>query len=175
MSLFTDSHLHGDETWDRRQSDTRKPHPHVDFHDETTYFALLGKHPRVCRVRPRLPLALGFPLLHKTSCSEGGSLTALPLRAGSPGRAHHLACPVHYMSSVFTVLPHFVLRYRQMRPEVAREALLARTAASAWSGVRPSVISRPWPLSIDLRLGPTSPGHRAGQVSSASAAVSAGR
>jgi hypothetical protein len=26
---------------------------------------------------------------------------------------------------VFTVLPHFVLRYRQMRPEVARNALLA--------------------------------------------------
>jgi len=26
---------------------------------------------------------------------------------------------------VFTVLPHFVLRYRQMRPDVAREALLA--------------------------------------------------
>jgi hypothetical protein len=26
---------------------------------------------------------------------------------------------------VFTILPHFVLRYRQMRPEVARDALLA--------------------------------------------------
>jgi len=26
---------------------------------------------------------------------------------------------------VFTVLPHFVLRYRQMRPEVAYDALLA--------------------------------------------------
>jgi hypothetical protein len=26
---------------------------------------------------------------------------------------------------VFTVLPHFVLRYRSMRPEVARDALLA--------------------------------------------------
>jgi hypothetical protein len=26
---------------------------------------------------------------------------------------------------VFTVLPHFVLRYRQLRPEVARDALLA--------------------------------------------------
>jgi hypothetical protein len=26
---------------------------------------------------------------------------------------------------VFTVLPHFVLRYHQMRPEVARDALLA--------------------------------------------------
>src|SRR5262249_13802448 len=27
--------------------------------------------------------------------------------------------------AVFTVLPHFVLRYREMRPEVARDALLA--------------------------------------------------
>ena len=27
--------------------------------------------------------------------------------------------------AVFTVLPHFVLRYRQMRPEVARDALVA--------------------------------------------------
>src|SRR5262249_62156073 len=27
--------------------------------------------------------------------------------------------------AVFTVLPHFVLRYRSMRPEVARDALLA--------------------------------------------------
>jgi hypothetical protein len=26
---------------------------------------------------------------------------------------------------VFTVLPHFILRYRQMRPEIARDALLA--------------------------------------------------
>src|SRR5262249_39786128 len=26
--------------------------------------------------------------------------------------------------AVFTVLPHFVLRYRQMRPEIARDALL---------------------------------------------------
>ena len=26
---------------------------------------------------------------------------------------------------MFTVLPHFVLRYRKMRPEVARDALLA--------------------------------------------------
>ena len=32
-------------------------------------------------------------------------------------------CPM--CKAVFTVLPHFVLRYRQMRPEVARNALLA--------------------------------------------------
>jgi len=31
----------------------------------------------------------------------------------------------HLQSGVFTVLPHFVLRYRQMRPDVARDALLA--------------------------------------------------
>jgi hypothetical protein len=27
--------------------------------------------------------------------------------------------------AVFTILPHFILRYRQMRPEVARDALMA--------------------------------------------------
>src|SRR4029077_16545015 len=27
--------------------------------------------------------------------------------------------------AVFTVLPHFVLRYRKMRPDVARDALIA--------------------------------------------------
>jgi hypothetical protein len=27
--------------------------------------------------------------------------------------------------AVFTILPHFILRYRQMRPEVARNALMA--------------------------------------------------
>ena len=27
--------------------------------------------------------------------------------------------------AVFTILPHFVLRYRQMHPDVARDALLA--------------------------------------------------
>src|SRR5262249_34374650 len=35
------------------------------------------------------------------------------------------ASSVRRVKHVFTVLPHFVLRYRPMRPEVARDALLA--------------------------------------------------
>ena len=31
----------------------------------------------------------------------------------------------HLQSGLLTVLPHFVLRYHKMRPEVARDALLA--------------------------------------------------
>src|SRR5262249_45928214 len=41
------------------------------------------------------------------------------------GWHHHLATPVHDMSRRVYILPHFILRYRQMRPEVARDALLA--------------------------------------------------
>src|SRR5262245_30036461 len=46
--------------------------------------------------------------------------------------------------AVFTVLPHFVLRYRSMRPEVARNALLATHGGSVWSSVPSSAISPPW-------------------------------
>ena len=38
---------------------------------------------------------------------------------------HELQSHVAGLTSVFTVLPHFVLRYRQMRPGVARQALIA--------------------------------------------------
>ena len=71
-------------------------------------------------------LALGFQLLHKASCSEGGSLTRhshyARVRLGGL-TIWRLQCTT--CRAVFTVLPHFVLRYRQMRPEVARDALLA--------------------------------------------------
>ena len=45
-------------------------------------------------------------------------------------------------SRVFTVLPHFVLRYRQMRPEVARDALLATQG-----GLSLELCAVLWPLS----------------------------
>jgi hypothetical protein len=38
---------------------------------------------------------------------------------------HELQSHVAGLTSVFTVLPHVVLRYRQMRPDVARQALIA--------------------------------------------------
>src|SRR5256885_11843423 len=98
----------------------------VDFHDETTYFALLGTTTAFVECVLAFLLALGFPLLHKASCSAGGSLTRhshyARVRLGglTIWRVQCTAC-----KAVFTVLPHFVLRYHQMRPDVARDALLA--------------------------------------------------
>src|SRR6266705_2664434 len=98
----------------------------VDFHDETTYFALLGNTTAFVEFVLAFLLALGFQLLHKTSCSKGGSLTRhshyARVRLGglTIWRVQCTTC-----KAVCTVLPHFVLRYRQMRPEVARDALLA--------------------------------------------------
>src|SRR6266849_8936930 len=98
----------------------------VDFQDETTYFQLLGDTQTFVEFVRVFLLSLGFQLLHKTSCSEGGSLTRhshyARVRLGglTIWRVQCTTC-----KALFTVLPHFVLRYRQMRPEVAREALLA--------------------------------------------------
>src|SRR5258705_3387530 len=98
----------------------------VDFQDQATYFQLLGDTKAFVECVLAFLLSLGFQLLHKTSCSEGGSLTRhshyARLRLGglTIWRVQCTTC-----KAVFTVLPHVVLRYRQMRPEVARDALLA--------------------------------------------------
>jgi len=98
----------------------------VDFQDEATYFQLLGDTQAFVECVLAFLLALGFQLLHKVSCSEGGSLTRhshyARLRLGglTIWRVQCTTC-----RAVFTVLPHFVVRYRSMRPEVARDALLA--------------------------------------------------
>jgi hypothetical protein len=98
----------------------------VDFRDETTYFALLGNTNAFVEFVLAFLLALGFQLTHKASCSAGGSLTRhshyARVRLGglTIWRIQCTTC-----KAVFTVLPHFVLRYRQMRPDVARDALLA--------------------------------------------------
>src|SRR2546430_1281489 len=98
----------------------------VDFRDETTYFALLGNTKAFVEFVLAFLLARGFQLTHKASCSAGGSLT----RHSHYARVRlggliiwRIQCPT--CKAVFTVLPHFVLRYRKMRPEVARDALLA--------------------------------------------------
>ena len=71
-------------------------------------------------------LALGFQLTHKATCSGGGGLTRhshyARVRLGglTIWRIQCTTC-----KAVFTVLPHFVLRYRTMRPDVARDALIA--------------------------------------------------
>jgi hypothetical protein len=98
----------------------------VDFRDEATYVQLLGDGKAFVECVCAFLLALGFQLAHKATCQGGGYLTRhshyLRVRLGGVTiwRIQCTRC-----RAVFTVLPHFVLRYRQMRPEVARDALLA--------------------------------------------------
>src|SRR2546428_5189440 len=98
----------------------------VDFQNEATYFQLLGDGKAFVECVIAFLLALGFQLKHKATCDGGGCLTRhshyARVRLGglTIWRVQCTTC-----RAVFTVLPHFVLRYRQMRPEVARDALLA--------------------------------------------------
>ena len=98
----------------------------VDFQDEATYVQLLRDGKAFVEFVCAFLLALGFPLLHKATCRGGGCLTRhshyARVRLGGL-TIWRVQCPT--CRAVFTVLPHFVLRYHQMRPEVARDALLA--------------------------------------------------
>jgi hypothetical protein len=98
----------------------------VDFRSEATYFQLLGDGKAFLECVLAFVLSLGFQLAHKATCRGGGCLTRhshyARVRLGglTIWRVQCTTC-----KAVFTVLPHFVLRYRQMRPDVARDALLA--------------------------------------------------
>jgi hypothetical protein len=98
----------------------------VDFRSEATYFQLLGDRKAFLECVLAFILSIGFQLTHKATCRGGWCLTrhshyALVRLGGlTIWRIQCTRC-----KAVFTVLPHFVLRYRQMRPEVARDALLA--------------------------------------------------
>ena len=98
----------------------------VDFQNEATYFQLLGDGKAFVECVVAFLLALGLQLKHKATCHGGGCLTRhshyLRVRLGGL-TIWRLQCTT--CKAVFTVLPHFVLRYRRMRPEVARDALLA--------------------------------------------------
>jgi hypothetical protein len=98
----------------------------VDFRSEATYFQLLGDGQAFLECVIAFVMSLGFQLKHKATCRGGGCLTRhshyVCVRLGgiTIWRMQCTTC-----RAVFTVLPHFVLRYRHMRPEVARNALLA--------------------------------------------------
>jgi len=98
----------------------------VDFHDETTYFKLLDDRKAFVEFVLAFLLARGFQLKQKATCGGGGCLTRhshdVRVRLGGV-IIWRLQCTTG--KAVFTVLPHFVLRYRQMTPKVARDALLA--------------------------------------------------
>ena len=98
----------------------------VDFHDETTYLQLLDHIKAFVEFVLAFILSLGFQLHHKANCDGSGALTRhshyARVRLGglTIWRIQCTTC-----KTVFTVLPHFVLRYRRMRPDVARQALIA--------------------------------------------------
>jgi hypothetical protein len=98
----------------------------VDFQDEATYFQLLDDGKAFVEFVLAFLLSLGFQLTHKATCSGGGCLTRhshyARVRLGGL-TIWRIQCTM--CKAVFTVLPHFVLRYRKMRPEVARDSLLA--------------------------------------------------
>src|SRR5499426_2595381 len=98
----------------------------VDFRDDATYVQLLGDGKAFVEFVGAFLLSLGFQLAHKATCHGGGCLTRhshyVRVRLGGV-TIWRLQCTT--CKAVFTVLPHFVLRYRSMRPEAARDALLA--------------------------------------------------
>jgi len=98
----------------------------VDFQDETTYFRLLNDGKAFGEFVLAFLLSLGFQLTPKAACGGGGCLTRhshyVRVRLGGV-TLWRMQCTT--CKAVFTVLPHFVLRYRSMRPDVARNALLA--------------------------------------------------
>jgi hypothetical protein len=98
----------------------------VDFRDEGTYSRLIADGKAFVECVLAFLLALGFQLKHQATCDGGGCLTRhshyVRVRLGGL-TIWRLQCTT--CRAVFTILPHFVLRYRQMRPEVARHALLA--------------------------------------------------
>src|SRR2546422_7822885 len=114
----------------------------VDFHDETTYFALLDNPKAFVELVLAFILSIGFQLNHKSTCNGGGCLTRhshyVRIRLGglTIWRIQCTRC-----KAVFTVLPHFVLRYRQMRPDVAPDALLA-----THGGLSPEWCAMHWPM-----------------------------
>jgi hypothetical protein len=93
----------------------------VDFQDQSTYFQLISNGKAFVEFVLAFILSIGFQLNHKSTCTRGSSLTRhshyARVRLGglTIWRIQCTSC-----KAVFTVLPHFVLRYHRMSPDVAK-------------------------------------------------------
>src|SRR5262245_26288645 len=98
----------------------------VDFRSEATYCQLPGDGKVFLECVLAFVMALGLQLNHQATWRGGGCLTRhshyVRVRLGG-GTIWRIQCTTR--RAVFTVLPHFILRDRPMRPEVARDTLLA--------------------------------------------------
>jgi len=98
----------------------------VDFRDDAAYFHRIADGKAFVECVLAFLLALGLQLKHKATCSGGGCLTRhSPYARVRLGGVTIWRIQCTTCKAVFTVLPHFVLRYRSLRPDVARNALLA--------------------------------------------------
>jgi hypothetical protein len=110
----------------------------VDFQEESTSLHLLSDGKAFVECVVAFLLALRFQLNHKATCHGGGCVTRhshdVRIRLGglTIWRMPCTAC-----KAVFTVLPHFVWRYRSMSPDVLRQALIATHGglSLAWCAV----------------------------------------
>ena len=149
----------------------------VDFQDPSTYFQLIRDGKAFVEFVLAFILSLGFQLHHKPTCTGGGCLTRhshyARVRLGglTIWRIQCTSC-----RAVFTVWPHFVLRYRRMSPDVVRQALIATHGGLSleWCAtichISPMALYR-----LICALGQHQPGRGAGQVSLAAATVYLGR
>jgi hypothetical protein len=87
----------------------------VDFRDEATYFRLLGDGKAFLECVLAFVLSLGFQLTHKATCRGGGCLTR---------HSHYVRV--------------------RLRPEVARDALLATHGRLSLELCAVSITSRLW-------------------------------
>ena len=98
----------------------------VDFQDPSTYFELINDGKAFVEFVLAFILSIGFQLAHKTTWTGGGCL---------PRHSHYARVRLGGLTiwriqctsckAACTVLPHVVLRYRRMSPDVARQALIA--------------------------------------------------
>lgn len=98
----------------------------VDFQDEATYHSLCHNGRTFIEFVVAFIMSIGFQLKHKCDCPGGFRLTRHShyMRVRLNGLViWRIQCT--HCRAVFTVLPHFVMRYRKMKPETAKQVLLA--------------------------------------------------
>ena len=98
----------------------------VDFRSKAAYYRLITDGRAFVAFVVGFIISIGFELKHKPGCTGGFSLT----RHSHYERARLNGVPIRRVQctkcgAVFTVLPHFVLRYRKMSPAAAKDALIS--------------------------------------------------
>jgi hypothetical protein len=98
----------------------------VDVHDEAPSFAWRSDGKAFVAFVLAFIRSLGLQLPHTSTCNGGSGLTrhSHDARVRLGGLAIW-RMPCTSCHAVLTVLTHFILRYQKMRPDAARDALLA--------------------------------------------------